>query len=1146
MKLSFENLGIGAGVVFAGLISWFGAAWLHPHGANVWVLRIAMFLFLLLVIGAIVLWQRKKAEQKASAGAGSGAAGGNTEDSGLTGDVLIGIREAEAKIASSPRVPHGTKLSDLPVIFVVGESASGKSCTVLYSGLEPELLTGQVFQEGKIISTRLANLWFARKVILFEVGGKLMGDAHLWSRMLRRLSPSRLRGLFGRAPKVPRVAVVCVDAEKFVKVANPDELTASARALRARLEQISAELGISLPVYVIFARTDRLPFFEDYFRNLGTEENAQVLGTTLPALTSVGSGVYQEQESKRLSGALKAIFQSLAECRPGMLARQNSSESLAGIYEFPREFEKRIPLIAQYLVDLCRPSQLSTGPFLRGFYFTGTRLIETQSVGATVLQPQPSFDPRQSKFAGNATSIMRVDEAPQGGAWQSQTLPLGAASSGQKTTQWLFLSHVFSHVILEDRAALGASGSSTKSSLPRRIVYGVLTAIALIWLFGMLVSYFNNRDLQARVLQAGRGIAPFLATKSSAATSDELKRLDNARLVLEELNGYQRHVPLAMRWGLYSGEGLYKDFRALYFDRFKKLLFGDVQNQMAAYLRARPLVPTTPTDNDYTATYNTLKAYLMTTTRPDKSNTPFLSQFLLSKWQDASTSPEQNHLADEQFKYYADELRMGNPFPANDTPLVNEAIERGRQYLRAFASADLVYQGYLAKLHQTGKYPSLNFSAKYPDATRVVVEPRIVDGAFTRDGWGYMLDLITQNEWNNEEEWVLGAGTSAASMGVNSSDVMKVYEREYVATWRAFVRSASVQRLGGPGDASQKLERLTGNRSPLFQLFCEVSENTNVHSEEILKAFQPVRDVVKAPCYSLVAQDTTKAYVNALADFKLCIDQYSQKPDDPGSQRDDVYKSCRTQDFPVVTKEARNVVKTVDGADLDKCVLNLLELGACQAVKPPPPPVVPDVFCAAVYRLSMKYPFKAEASEDATFEEFENFFRPGTGILSQEIASGGAKGSSRAGLLKLGESIQKSLYPPGATTPQFHFSVTATVPQGLKSGKLNLDGIELPLVESTPKTQIFEWPGQKREAELQVGGSKYYGPFAGPWAVFRLLGSYNWSATRGGYHLESPPLNPPEGGVPFKDSLEVRTEGVPLFRRGYLAQLRCSASAQRH
>jgi type VI secretion system protein ImpL len=118
---------------------------------------------------------------------------------------------------------------------------------------------------------------------------------------------------------------------------------------------------------------------------------------------------------------------------------------------------------------------------------------------------------------------------------------------------------------------------------------------------------------------------------------------------------------------------------ALYFDRFKKLLFGDVQNQMAAYLRARPLVPTTPTHDDYTATYNTLKAYLMTTTRPDKSNTPFLSPFLLGKWQDASSFPEQNHLANQQFKYYADELRVENPFPANDTPLVNEGIERGRQ-----------------------------------------------------------------------------------------------------------------------------------------------------------------------------------------------------------------------------------------------------------------------------------------------------------------------------------------------------------------------------------------------------------------------------------------------------------------------------------
>jgi len=1143
MQLSFENLGIGIGVIFAGLISWFGASWLGLEGANAWIFRIAAFLVLMLIMGAIVLWLRKRSAAKSSSDGGSASAGGEAADSGLAGDVLTGIREAEAKIASSPRVPRGTKLSSLPVIFFLGESASGKSSTILQSGLEPELLTGQVFQDGKVIPTRLANLWFARKVILFEVGGKLMGDARLWSRLLRRLTPSRLRGLLGGAPSVPRVAVVCVDAEKFVKASNPDELTGSARAIRARLEQISSGLGISLPVYVMFTRTDRVPFFEDYFRNLASEETTQVLGATLPALTAAGTGVYQEQESKRLSGVLTSIFHSLSECRCGMLFREHASEPLSGIYEFPREIQKRTPLITQFLVDLCRPSQLSTGPFLRGFYFTGVRLVEQQSVGATVLQPQPGFDAQRSRFSGNATSIMRADEAPQTPAWQSQTLQMGATVSGQKITQWLFLTHIFSHVILEDRAALGASGVSNKSSLPRKILYALLAAVALTWLIGMLVSFFANRGLQDRALAAGKGIESIQPAKSSAATLDDLKKLEDARQVLVELNGYERdRVPLYMRWGLYSGKALYGDFRALYFDRFKRLLFGDVRNQMGSFLRTRPASPTTPSDDDYTSTYNTLKAYLMITTFPEKSDTPFLSQFLLNKWQAPTDSEEQNRLAQDQFAFYADELRIDNPFPAKDNPLVAESVDHGRRYLRAFTGANLVYRGYLAKLRQTGKYPPLDFSKKYPEATAAVHEPKVIDGAFTKDGWNYMQSLISRNEWNTDDEWVLGEGSQASSAGVNSADVKKLYQTDYIAVWRDFVKSAGVVGLGGPSDASKKLEKLTGNRSPLFELLCEVSENTDGTSADIAMAFKPVSDVVKAPCYNLVTQDSTKNYVNALSEFKLCIDRYQENPTDPATQREDVYKKCRTQDLPVVLKEASSAVKTVDHeADLDKCVVSLLKLGACSLSKAPPPPPTSDEFCSALNRLALKYPFKAEASEDATLEEFSNFFRPGTGILSKEIASGGGKGTTRAGLLNLGLRIQKSVYPDGSPIPKYQFSVSASAPKGLKSAQLNLDGTLLKLDEETSKTQSFTWPGNKPEAELQAGASTYYGPFAGPWAVFRLFGNYNWSTGRGGYHLESPPLKSPQG-IPFKDTLDFKTDGVPLFKRGYLGQLRCSTS----
>lgn len=1140
MQLSFENLGIGLGVVCAGVIAWFGAIWLNLEGGDVWVFRIAVFLVLLLILGAVVLWLRKRSSEQARNASSPATSGEGTEGSFLSDDVLTNLREAEAKVAASPRVPRGTKLSSLPVIFVLGESSSGKSSVVLNSGLEPELLSGQVFQDGGLAPTRLANIWFARKIIFLEIGGKFLGDVRLWHKILRRLSPSKFAGLFGRGIRAPRAAVVCVDSEKFVKATQPDELTASARATRARLEQISSQLGISLPVYVVFARTDQVHFFDDYFHNLAGDEPTQVLGTTLP-VAPLGAGVYQEQESKRLNNALTAIFQSLSECRTGLLYREQATERLGGIYEFPREFQKRIPLMAQYLVDLGRPSQLTTSHFLRGFYFTGIRLVEESlpgGGGATVLQQSSGFDVQKTRFSAGATSLMKVDEVPPKSGWQAQTMPMGDSSSSRKTKQWLFLSHVFSHVILEDRAALGVSGSSTQSNLAKKVLYATLSLIALVLLLGTTISFFSNRDLEARVRVAADGISSIQSTNIGLASPSDLKRLDDARQVLEELNGYKRdHKPLHLRWGLYAGDHLYDEFRPFYFDRFKKLLFGDVQTRMARFLMDRPPSPTNPTDDDYTQSYDTLKAYLMTTLNPEKSDSSFLAQFLLSKWVSLQDSEEQKRLALDQFNFYADELRIDNPFPSKDNPIVADAVGKGRNYLRAFSGPTLVYRGYLAKLRQDCKQcQALNFAKQYPDASKVIHENEIVDGAFTKNGWDYMRVLISRNEWNNtDDEWVLGPGARQSPSGnVNSNDVQSVYQADYIRVWRAFVKSASVSGLGGPSDASNKLNLLSGNRSPLLQLLCEVSENTSGTSVEIAKAFQSVTDVVKAPCRDQVLQDSSKSYVQSLSNFQLCIDQFQEKPDGPPTtQRDDNYKACRKQFQPLVQRDAKIVVKSEDReAALDKCVLNLLNLAGCSpGQSTPPPAIVSDAFCSAVNGLSSKYPFNPNSTEKATLEEFQDFFQPG-GTLSKELAKGGATGN-RARLLSFARSVQKSLYPNG-----YHFLITATVPPGMKTLQLKLDGVVLNVMEGSPKPQAFNWPGSKPGAELLVGGSSTLS-YGGPWALFSLFANYHWPPGNGGvYHLVSNTLNSPQG-ISFTDTLDFQAEGVPLFRPGYLAQLRC-------
>jgi type VI secretion system protein ImpL len=85
-----------------------------------------------------------------------------------------------------------------------------------------------------------------------------------------------------------------------------------------------------------------------------------------------------------LGSALDSLVFALGEFRIEMLDRETEPKNAPGVYEFPREFGKLRKNLSQYLLELCKPSQLSANPYLRGFYFTGLRaqMVE-QIVGAT-------------------------------------------------------------------------------------------------------------------------------------------------------------------------------------------------------------------------------------------------------------------------------------------------------------------------------------------------------------------------------------------------------------------------------------------------------------------------------------------------------------------------------------------------------------------------------------------------------------------------------------------------------------------------------------------------------------------------------------------------------------------------------------------
>ena len=1162
MQLSWQHFVGGIGLVFVAMIAWFGGLWLNLQGGNLWVFRFCIFLLLALAVGAIVWWLRSRQEAKTAAG--TSASADSTPSAGVAEDILLILREAEARVISSTQLPRGTRLSSLPVIFLVGDTAAGKTCVATQSGLEPELLSGQVYQEGNITPTRLANLWFARKAVFVEMGGKTLGDANLWTRLLHRLAPGKIRSIFSGKPAAPRAAVVCYDSEKLAKAAGPEEITAQSRAIRARLEQISQTLGISFPVYVLFTRADRLPFFDDFFRNLSDSEVTQVLGVTLPPLPASATGVYAEQETKRLTGAFNSMFYSLADCRPGLLYRERSSDKLPGIYEFPRELQKRIAISAQFLVDLCRPSHLRTSAFLRGFYFTGIRQVEAANpLGGTVMASKTSLMPART-FSGNATSIMRADDftKTQSQGWQTSTMG-GVGGEAKRTVQWLFLSHIFSHVILQDHAALGASGASSRANVLKRVLLATVGALAAIWFFGMIISFFGNRALEQDVRSAAEAIVPIKTQAPSMASLEDLQHLDRARTQLRKLSEYRHGAPLHLRWGLYVGNDIYDDFRNLYFTRFKQLLLDGVQARQSKFLTTLPQAASA--NDEWQRPYDSLKAYLITTSNPDRSTREFLSPVLMNRWLGNGTVDEdRRQLARAQFDFYADELRVENPFSFREDSFV---VQPARNFLNSIATGQqLVYQKLRDKTNVA--VPGFNFTKEYPDAKDVVSETKTVDGAFTGVGWKAMTQAISQlGNYAGGDDWVLGpAGSSHPPQSVSPQEVRSLYEADYKKQWRDFLNAATVRHFAGLQDESRQLEKLSGNRSPLLALFCAVSQNTFEASPEIADAFKPVQEVVAAKlapqsCREQFKQPSNESYTTALLAVKLCLDSYFLMQPQPAvipDPRQAKLSECSGLSLQA-ENTARQIVKTNDPTwKVDTTVISLLLAPTTAPIKREGQNPLVDVpqFCSALRTLGSKFPFDPSSRQEASITELNGFFQPGTGTLSkfltansgafqlqgsQYIARPGA--TAFASLVNHSASIQRALYPGNSNQPQLQFTLYVRAPEGESSVGVTIDGQDLKAPPTSTSTEIFTWPGSPPGASLTLSG-KSYRRYFGPWGVFRFFQDYNWTQNQRGFHLEWIVRVQDGQTVQFNNKNEVvefdlESVGVPLFKQGYLSGLKC-------
>jgi type VI secretion system protein ImpL len=1153
--------GAGAALIGYMIIAWIVGSALHLDTSRFYIL---FAILAVLGIGAVTvfLWFWNKTHK--SAADGSQSAGPLQKDDEI--DALV--REAENRLASS-NLAKGANLMNLPMVFVIGDAGSTKTSTILHSGLDPELLAGSVYQDTTVIPTRFANIWFARGMIFVEAGGKLLAEPQRWIRLLQRLRPGRFISAM-RNEQAPRAALVCLDAETFVRAGAADALTLASGNLQKRLAELSQEFGISFPVYVLFTKMNRLAFFEDFVRNLTVEETGQVLGATLPLRPQNASGIYSEEESKRISAAFDGIFYSLADHRIAFMPRENDPQKVPGAYEFPREFRKLRNDLGQFLVDLCRPSQLRVSPFLRGFYFSGVRPVIVQDT--PMADPRPSAAQRSAiETAGSATGFFRT------GAIQATPSPATSASGGtRKVPQWLFLSRLFTSVIQLDKAALGASGSSTKASTLQRALLATAGVLFLIFAVGFTVSFFGNRALDNEVLETARGIRAGEAGGMNLPTQNALQQLETLRQSLTKLTDYEEQgAPLGLRWLLYTGKDLYPAVRRLYYERFNQLLFLQTHGKMLASLRMVS-VPPAPTD-DYATAYDTLKAYLITTSESKRSS-KWLAPVLVTRWSAGRQVDSLLPLATKQFEFFSEDLVRSNPF-TTDNDIA--AIDHARLHLSKFSGIEQIYQFMLSDASHRAK--KVNFNEQYPGSAQVVINNIDVPGAFTKAGWTAMQEnLAKADKFFSGERWVLGdyAATKpdAAKM---EEELRNRYVADYLTKWREFMNNSKVVRFNGLQDAAKKLNTLSGAQTPLMALFWVATQNTAVGSAKLTEAFDSVQKVVPPPAATVqYVWPTNQEYMGSLASLQTAV---SQVADTPAGAAPDPNRALPVRQS---ADSVRNVVKKMGytfkidpDAHLETVTTKLLEAPIEYADALTKGMGAGEInakarqFCGAFAGIAGKFPFNPTATAEVSVQELNAMFRPQSGRLwsfySEALQSflpkqGAQYVATPAGGIQLTPAFvaffnnaarfSEAMYPGGANDPNLRYSLAPQRSDQIKDMSVTIDGQKSKGTDS--KQHV--WTGSANHnvqinAKLSGGSDFEFQNREGTWALFRFFADADrWSRSGDGYYLEWIVRQGREGrpvmvgGKELTYRFMVDTGGAaPVFQKDFLIGMRCVSQAAR-
>lgn len=705
------------------------------------------------------------------------------------------VAEVNSKFAEIMEQMKRSKLSgrrflrDMPWYLIIGPPGTGKTTALRQSGLHfPIDLSDDIKGVG---GTRNCDWFFTEEAVLVDTAGRYVQqesdpevDAAEWRGFLELLTKHRgRRALNG--------VIVTLSVQELS--GSEASIREHGREIRKRLSELSEELGLRLPVYVMITKADLIPGFVESFNGLSTRDREQVWGATLSTEARV-DGTTIDRETRALQSSLENRMVTRLDADMALEAR-------GAVFRFPAQFESLTGPLKQLIDATFGESRYEESPWLRGFYFTSA----TQE-GSPIDQ-----------MVGAMISAIGLPhrEAP-------------TRAHGDKRS--FFLRGLLTDLIFPE-AGLGTFDPRAEER--RRWLWrGAVASAALVTVLAAVMftfSYMRNlgalEDQERQLSKLSGRLANVAARQAPTDPLDLNLALDAAT----ETANAATVLPASLLTSL--GPAAQKELAQVQNIAYDRTLRNIVEPRMVATLEATMWRHV----RDPEFLLGALKTYQMFT-----GLAPYDAEFVNLWWQ--SELPEYAPIdvfptdasTDHQIAAIA---RMGDEENriAPDAALVNAALES----ICTIPLAVRAYRGLMSLPQVTALSDWIPAEHTGPNGEQVFTRLsektlRVgLPGAFTFDGFKtVILPQVPEVAAQALVDRTVFEGGCAESSNASAEqlegDVLKQYYDDYIAQWDGLLRDIRLAPIGDLGVARRNLKDLSSTDSALKRLLVAVVAETHL------------------------------------------------------------------------------------------------------------------------------------------------------------------------------------------------------------------------------------------------------------------------------------------------------------------------------